>query len=65
MSFDFAKGYKSLLGILGLVAVGIVRQYELLPEDALQTLQTLFQGLLGYGLVLKAQRLLYWTSKKK
>ena len=65
MSFDFLKGFKSLAGVAGLVAVGILRQYEILPADALDTLQTLFQGLLGYGLVLKAQRLLYWTSKKK
>ncbi len=60
--FDFLKGYKTVLGIIGLVVVGLLGQYDLLPVDLMDSLNTFFQGLTGYGLVMKAERFL---SKKK
>jgi len=62
MKLDFLKGAKTVIGILGLVAIALLRQFDLLPIEALDSLQTVFQGLVGFGLVMKAERFL---AKKK
>jgi hypothetical protein len=58
--FDILKGWKTVLGITGLVAVGILGQYNVLPDELAKSLDVFFQGLVGIGLTMKLQR---WIGK--
>jgi len=62
MNLDFLKGYKTVVGLIGLVVVALLSQYHVLTGDLVASLNTFFQGLVGYGLVMKANRFL---EKKK